>query len=146
MNYNTSRQVLACIKSLCHESLHSIVVVDNYSPDDDPESISIAHPDVILIRHPQNVGFGAGCNVGMQWVFENTDSDFILFLNPDTVIEPGLIIQLESRLTEKGIGIVAPRITMMSEQDKLWYGGGYFSWLKGSATADRGRAAVNHES
>jgi len=31
------------------------------------------------------------------------------------------------------IGITTPRITMMNNKNKLWYGGGHMSWFKGSA-------------
>ena len=31
------------------------------------------------------------------------------------------------------VGIAAPRILMMSDKNRLWYGGGYMSWFKGSA-------------
>ncbi len=133
VNYNTSVHVIACIKSLDDESLNCIVVVDNHSPDDNPESILNAFPGVKLIRNDQNVGFGEGCNVGMRWLFENTDAEYVLFLNPDTVIKAGMISQLENHLKENGIGVVAPMITMQSDPGTLWYGGGNFSWLKGSA-------------
>lgn len=133
MNYNTSTHVIDCIQSLSGEALNKIVVIDNDSPNDNPDTIKLTFPEIVLIKNSKNVGFGEGCNAGIRWALDNTDAEFILFLNPDTLIKPGLISELEGHLNEKEVGIAAPLITRMQDIDSLWYGGGNFSWLKGSA-------------
>jgi len=133
VNYNTSSQVIECIKSLKGESLQNIVVVDNASPNDNPDSIKEVFSEVVLIKHTENVGFGEGCNIGINWVLSHTDSEYLFFLNPDTVIEPGLVSKLLVPFSSQDIGITAPRISMMCDKNMLWYGGGYMSWFKGSA-------------
>ncbi|QDQ26675.1 glycosyltransferase family 2 protein [Chitinimonas arctica] len=133
VNYNTSQQVIDCLRSVRNEALAHIVVVDNASPKDDPDAIAAAFPQVTLIKHPQNVGFGEGCNIGVRWILANSQADFVLFLNPDTVIEANLVDRLLAPFAEPAIGITTPRITTMNEPHSLWYGGGYMSWFKGSA-------------
>ncbi|PPD54712.1 MAG: hypothetical protein CTY12_02600 [Methylotenera sp.] len=133
VNYNTSGQVIACIESLKGEHLQNIVVVDNASPNDNPDSIKAAFTDVVLIKHTENVGFGDGCNIGINWVLDHTDSEYLLFLNPDTVIVPSLVNKLLVPFSSPDVGIAVPRISMMNDKSKLWYGGGYMSWFKGSA-------------
>lgn len=134
VNYNTSDQIIDCINTFDSNLVTSIVVVDNASPKDDPDGILIAHPNVNLIKSELNSGFGEGCNLGANWVVENTEADYIFFLNPDTLTEPGLFETLISKFTSPDIGAVAPRITMMGAgADLLWYGGGDMNWITGSA-------------
>lgn len=134
VNYNTSDQIIRCLNSLKGESLSVVIVVDNASPRDNVESITELYKDVVLIKQDINVGFGEGCNIGARWALEHTAADYILFLNPDTVIEPGLVNKLKRRFSDPLVGVVAPRITMMDElENVLWYGGGYINWSTGSA-------------
>ena len=59
------------------------VVVDNASRDGTPEYIAENFPWVTLIRSPDNLGFGRGCNLG----FESVDTPYVLLLNPDAAID-----------------------------------------------------------
>ncbi|WP_195741990.1 glycosyltransferase family 2 protein [Methylobacillus flagellatus] len=134
VNYNTSDQIISCIYSLREERYSKIIVVDNASPDDCPECIVEEFPDVVLIKSEKNLGFGEGCNIGKDWVIVNTDCEYIFFLNPDTLVEPGLLQLLHDGFFSPEVGLVTPRITMMGDGlDILWYGGGYMNWLTGSA-------------
>ncbi len=133
VNYNTAEQVISCIESLQNETLNNIVVVDNASSENNIDIVQKKFPSTVILRNSENTGFGGGCNAGIRWVLHNCDSDFILILNPDTIVRAGIVDILERKLLNLDTGIVAPRITMMPETDLLWYGGGNFSWLKGSA-------------
>jgi GT2 family glycosyltransferase len=67
-----------------HEAgLLRCVVVDNNSADGTADSVAEAHPWVRLIRSPDNLGFGRGCNLGYQGV----DTPYLLIMNPDVVFE-----------------------------------------------------------
>ena len=67
-----------------HDSgLLKCVVVDNNSGDGTAEAVAAAHPWVRLIRSPENLGFGRGCNLGL----EGADTPYFLILNPDVVFE-----------------------------------------------------------
>jgi GT2 family glycosyltransferase len=59
-------------------------VVDNYSTDDSPAYLRPLFPSVHFIENPKNIGFGAANNQVLPFC----KGDFILFLNPDTLI-PG---------------------------------------------------------
>lgn len=132
VNYNTSKQIISCIDSLRGEFFDKIVVVDNASPNDNPDNILLAHPFIHLEKLPQNLGFGGGCNAGLDWVTKNTSSEFVFFLNPDTYVEVGLVKTLLNKFSDPIVGAVTPLITLADEKDILWYGGGEFSWFKGS--------------
>ncbi len=61
------------------------IVVDNGGTDDIAEVARQA--DAHLVRLERNVGFGRGCNAGA----ERCDTEFIFFVNPDAIVEPGAV-------------------------------------------------------
>ena len=134
VNYNTSDQIINAIRSLESELVSKIIVVDNASPSDNADILKTTFPEVELIKLSHNVGFGEGCNIGSNWVLQNTDYPYIFFLNPDTLVEPGCLADLTHQIENKEIGAVVPRITTMGLSPALWYGGGYMNWWKGTAT------------
>jgi GT2 family glycosyltransferase len=134
VNYNTSDQIIEALRSLAGEPVCKVIVVDNASPSDNPETIEAAFPEIELIKLSSNVGFGEGCNAGARWALRHTDCPYVFFLNPDTRVEPGCLSHLIQRFDEDSVGAVAPRITTMGSPPTLWYGGGYMNWWKGSAS------------
>jgi hypothetical protein len=59
------------------------VVVDNASSDDSVDFVRSAHPWVRLIEAEGNLGFGRGCNIGI----EAAKNPYVLLLNPDAAID-----------------------------------------------------------
>lgn len=49
---------------------------------------------IILITANENKGFAAGNNVGLKFILNNNDADYIWLLNNDTVVESGTLTQL----------------------------------------------------
>lgn len=85
--YSSSETIgdsLAALASAAEEGLARVVVVDNASPDGTADRVANEHPWVELVRSPENLGYGRGCNLG----FERVRSPFVLFMNADVVIGP----------------------------------------------------------
>jgi len=59
-----------------------IIVVDNASSDDNCQLIKDKFNEVILIANKQNIGFAKANNLGVS----KAKGDYILILNPDTVV------------------------------------------------------------
>jgi len=59
-----------------------IIIVDNNSKDGIKEGLSSKFPGVKFIFNNENLGFAKACNQGSKI----SSGDYILFLNPDTVI------------------------------------------------------------
>ncbi|MCA3358527.1 MAG: glycosyltransferase family 2 protein [Roseomonas sp.] len=65
-----------------------VIVVDNASADD---SVAVAEAaGVRVIRNGANLGFGAGCNIGMN----AAETAFVLLANPDTRLDGQAIARL----------------------------------------------------
>ena len=107
VNYNAGSYLVDCVRSLRAEGLTTIVVVDNDSKDGSVEDLEAADPAVTIVRTGRNLGFGTGVNRGAAAV----DAEFILVLNADTVVEPGMVKALVASIdADPKVGIVGPLI------------------------------------
>lgn len=82
------RQTLSSVIKATERIACEIIVVDNNSPDNSPQMVRSEFGNVRLISSDTNEGFAAACNRGMA----ASSGDFILILNPDTLIEPDAVI------------------------------------------------------
>ena len=107
VNWNAGELLKECIDSIIknkNKNIGSVIVVDNASSDN---SISIL-PDnesyIKIIYEKLNHGFGKACNIGAS----HSDAKYILFLNPDTVINKFSIdsaINFMNKESSENIGI-----------------------------------------
>jgi len=101
---------------LCLESLravvgdsprHEVIVVDNDSGDGTVETLSGDFPEVRFLAMDRNLGFSIGCNRGAALA----TGEWILFLNPDTVVYPSTLKEvLDFAHSKTDAGIVGCRI------------------------------------
>jgi GT2 family glycosyltransferase len=83
------------------------IVVDNASNDGTAEHVGLRYPWVKLLAGATNLGFGRGCNAGLV----QADTEFVLFLNPDAVLDQEALLLLEGFLdAHPRAGLVAPAI------------------------------------
>jgi GT2 family glycosyltransferase len=77
---------------------------------------SLAGEDVIVVDNDaDNVGFGAGCNRGAR----QTDADVLVFVNPDTVVQPGAVQALARALEAPDVGVVQARLRLVDRPELL---------------------------
>lgn len=85
VSYNARHYLKACLESLT-TALHGIdgevVVVDNQSADQTVEFLQTSFPWVRVIESGSNMGFARANNIGIR----QTESQYVLLLNPDTVV------------------------------------------------------------
>lgn len=119
INYNGWMWAEKCLRSFQH--VHDwkstghpeidVVVVDNGSHDDSLEKIRANFPWVKIEALPQNVGFSAGNNIGIQ----RSRSEFVMLLNSDTEFLPGTdLLMLLRHFSQSDIGIVTPKVVLDS--------------------------------
>ncbi len=66
------------------------IVVDNASPDGTVAAVRAARPDAVVVENAVNLGFGAGCNRGLDRVA----TEFALLANPDARLTAAAIAGL----------------------------------------------------
>jgi hypothetical protein len=95
VNWNSGEILRKCILSIVNNPpkgyTYGLFIVDNASTDKSIEEIK-SISDVNLIENRENLGFAAGCNRGI----ENSQSKYILLLNPDTVVQKNTLTEIIS--------------------------------------------------
>lgn len=89
LNYNTKELLADCIKSLkkCRdEAPFEVIVSDNDSKDGSAEMVRKKFPEIKVLEG-KNVGFSKGNNRAKPYC----KGELILFLNPDTIVNKGVI-------------------------------------------------------
>lgn len=110
VSYNARADLERCLHSL-HAAPpkmpHRIVVVDNASTDGSVEAVRASWPDTDVIEMGRNAGFAAANNAGIR----AGTGTLILLLNSDTIVPPGAIDALASRmLREPAVVAAGPRL------------------------------------
>jgi len=145
INYNQARvtcDMVASLRRVTYPNLE-IIVVDNASPSDNPDSITEQFPEVQLIKSAQNLGFAGGNNLGIA----QAKGEYLLFLNNDTEVEPDFLEPLvELFENNPKAGIASPKIKYFDGEHLIQYAGsrGINPWTGRSITighleADRGQ-------
>lgn len=125
-----TRDCLESLKRTDYPGLE-VLLVDNGSPDGSGRRLRDAFPTISYLQNGANRGFTGGNNAGFEWALAH-GADYVLALNNDTIVEPGAIERLvRTAETEEGVGGVCPLITYHADPDRIWYGGGAFSPMKG---------------
>lgn len=95
VNYRVPLLLGQCLDAVRVATEHinaEVWVVDNASGDDSMEYLKPRYPWVKFVENSENLGFSRANNIAMQ----ASDSEFILLLNPDTIIaEDTLVRSLE---------------------------------------------------
>jgi len=117
LSFDTKDLTLACLDSLFnkHPSFGwEVIVVDNASTDGSFTEIKKRFGrQVKLIRTVRNIGFGPGNNLGV----EEANGQYLLFLNSDTLVEPGSLDNLvEFADQHPTYGIVAPQVLLKNKR------------------------------
>lgn len=93
VNWNARDLLRECLRSVYDQSCHAtceVIVVDNASTDRTCECISEEFSQVRIIQSTQNLGFARGNNLGAS----HANGDYLLLLNPDTVVREDSIQSL----------------------------------------------------
>ena len=109
VSYNVRTYLSNSIDSILKSSIENfeLIIVDNNSFDGTAEYISNNHPSIKLIANNFNVGFGKAVNQGAKIA----NSEHLLILNPDTIIEEDTLEKLINYIeTNDKIGMVGPKI------------------------------------
>ncbi len=121
VNWNSGDFLFECITSIFESEkdeiiINSIIIVDNASSDNSLNKIENINLPIKIIKNSENLGFGKACNIGAK----NSNSDFLLMLNPDAKVfnnslsSPVLFL---NQLENQEIGIVGVKI--IDENNKV---------------------------
>jgi GT2 family glycosyltransferase len=132
LNWNGWRDTAACLASLQrlrYDNNH-VLVVDNGSTDDSVSHLREQFPSIEIIETEYNLGFAAGCNVGIRHP-RAQNAEFLWLLNSDTVVEQNALQPMLEKAGDPTVGAVGSALYFMDHPDRLqaWGGGHVNFWL-----------------
>ena len=110
VNYNVKYFIRQCLQSIYKSKISAeleVIVVDNNSQDGSVAMIRNEFESVILIHNAENVGFSKANNQG----FQKASGEFVLILNPDTIIEESTLeVCLDYYKSHNDIGAIGVKM------------------------------------
>lgn len=122
VTYNCREFIGPCLDSVARNTSwpnYEVIVIDNHSEDDSGD-IAAEHaasdPHIRFVRHDTNAGFAAANNIAAGYA----RGDYLLFLNPDTIVTPGWVGRLARHFERSpGIGAVTAVTNFSGNETKI---------------------------
>jgi GT2 family glycosyltransferase len=95
-----------------------IVISDNGSTDGSDELLG-KFPSVRVLENGKNLGFAAANNRAA----EVSKGDILVFLNPDTRVEPDWLVTLLEPFADPEVGLTTSKLLLMQKPDRINTGG-----------------------
>lgn len=130
VNYNGAKFQNECIRSLMLSDYQNyyLIIVDNASTDNSLDLLREFNDErIIVLKQKENCGVAKGNNIGIKKSIE-LGCTHTLLLNNDTILTSCFLSELLACEKE----IVTSKIYFYNT-DKLWYAGGVFKIIKGTA-------------
>jgi len=143
LNYNAGKLLLNCIESIKKSSYQNIeiLVVDNISSDNSQIECKKKFPDIKLIQNDENLGYCGGNNAGIK----KAEGEFIIILNPDTIVETNWIDELLNAQKEFGDGLYQPKILSLNEENTIQSTGNMLHIFGFGFARDKGNKVIERK-
>ena len=143
LNYNAGKLLLNCIESIKKSSYQNIeiLVVDNISSDNSQIECKKKFPDIKLIQNDENLGYCGGNNIGIK----KAEGEFIIILNPDTIVETNWIDELLKAQKEFGDGLYQPKILSLNEENTIQSTGNMLHIFGFGFARDKGNKVIERK-
>ena len=140
LNYNAGELLLNCINSLKKSTYQNIeiLVVDNISSDDSHTKCKKRFPDIRLIQNRKNLGYCGGNNVGIK----EAKGEFIVILNPDTIVKENWLDEIFNAFNEFGDGLYQPKIISLNESNIIQSTGNMIHAFGFGFARDKGKKII----
>ena len=113
VNYNGREHLKECLSSGLGQSYGNfeVILVDNCSTDGSAEYVQRNFPKVKVVKNSENLGYGGGNNIG----FKNARGEYIVVLNPDTVVDKDWLKELVNAIQRR------PNVKMVTSKVLLYH-------------------------
>ncbi len=147
LNYNRAKDTIDCIQSINDIDYPNFVIllIDNCSTDNSVEILRKQLKDLEIIKTEKNLGYTGGVNFGLK-IAQEKQSDYILLINNDTLVEKTFLIEMVSAM-EKDQKVAVACGTILCEQNRkeIWYAGGKIVKWRGLAVHKGKKSIFKYE-
>ncbi len=149
LNWNAGEHLARCLGSVLATVSPNVrvIVLDNGSTDGSLENAHAAAPRIQVIRFGKNLGFAAAYNAGIR----NSSEEFVVLLNPDTLVENPLWLSdlVDVAQRNRSIAAVATKLVFMDQPDRINSAGATAYWWTGAVDIgfgqlDRAQFGTDH--
>lgn len=141
LNYNSGNLLTNCIDSIkkSNYSNYEVIVVDNAS-DDNSIELCKKYSDVSFIQNKKNLGYSEGNNIGIK----KAAGEFLVILNPDTIVEKNWLAELLNAYQAHGEGLYQPKLLALDDKSRINSAGNMiqvfgFGFSRGKGEKDTGQ-------
>jgi hypothetical protein len=129
VSWNVEQLLRECLLSLFAQTevlrgamTIKVIVVDNASSDGTVAMVRADFPSVHLIASEKNLGFGAANTLA----FDGCEDEYILLLNPDTLVADGALIHLLTKMQGyQDVAALGCRLNNADGSLQRWTGGSF---------------------
>ena len=117
LNYNAGNLLIDCVDSI-QKSVYTnyeIILVDNISKDSSHKKCKEKFSSIKLIENKENLGYCEGNNVGLRIA----KGEYIIVLNPDTIVDSNWLDELLEAYQNNGEGLYQPKFLATSDNSML---------------------------
>ena len=118
--YNVEPYIHQCVDSILGQTFQDfeVILVNDGSPDNCGNICDeyAKNDDRIHVIHKKNGGLSDARNVGLDWSFKNSESNFLLFVDSDDIIKKNLLEKVIYAQQSRDADIVCFGIEMVDEQ------------------------------
>tara|TARA_B110000438_G_scaffold109454_1_gene107368 strand:- start:498 stop:1544 length:1047 start_codon:yes stop_codon:yes gene_type:complete len=141
VNYNAGKLLLNCVESVfsSNNKNYEVIIVDNCSNDNSHRNCKKKFDEIKLIENSENLGYCEGNNVGIR----NASGDYLLILNPDTIIESDLIEKFLDTIKNYGEGLFQGKNVAIDNDNILRSTGNWINLFGFGYARDKGTKESN---
>lgn len=144
LNYNGRSWLPGCLDALASQRgapSFETLLIDNGSHDDSINFVRTHYPDVRVVENGRNLGFAAGNNACVP----HTHSEWLIFLNQDTVVDPEWMSRLwDARAQHPECGLITSRLVFMNDPSIVDSAGDGYVRAGGAFKHGHGAPAAAH--
>ena len=133
VNYYCAEAIAQLIESIQADlgADYTFIIVNNSADD---AAIRDLNDKIIIIESGENLGFGRGCNLGLNWIYAKDPQGIVWMINPDAYLIENALMQAQLFLSNY------PQISILGTivcepKGEIWFSGGQFNAKNGKIIA-----------
>ena len=121
--YKVEPYIHRCVDSILQQSFQDfdLVLVDDGSPDTCPQICDdhATQDGRIVVIHKQNGGLSDARNAGIDWAMENSDSEWLAFVDSDDYLHPDYLLTLYETAQREAADLVICDFIRVNNQEEI---------------------------
>lgn len=137
VNYRSLKYTFEFAEAIGKTLDNYLLVIVNNSPEDADKLKKLESKNIVIINSQRNVGYSGGLNIGMEYIIQKTQIDWLLIGNNDVIITDEFIKKL-SELTDENT-IYSPVIMNVKDDIVQNTGGNVGILYGGTINVNKGK-------